>query len=308
MSKDKIKWEPGILIARDQYVDKEGKLYRSKINHSTTEEFNKDLYNRVKLITTESVKKPYLELLPKFAAHTSMDVSYYNKSGRHMLKSYSAHCGQVGPMYVYNEGEFDVKVKDTVAQGWKLGKEYDKFQARHPNKKVTTFSKKAFSIIHACENIDCDRLIWIDADCLFSQDLPRQLLELISPDDVLSTHFSVWHEWPSETDPDRIAHSCETGFFILNKRHPSFTHFVETYKDIYYNDKDQDLRRFYDGEVYGKTVEILESRGNKMLNLNPGRHKTAISRSVIAPYLAHFKAGLKDRINFDKFGSEEDEV
>jgi len=122
---------------------------------------------------------------------------------------------------------------------------------------------------------------------------------------VLSTHFSVWHkkdgkEW----------HSCETGFFILNKTHPEFDTFYKTYRDIYVNDKNQDLRRFYDGEVYGKSVEILESAGNKMMDLNPGRHRTPIPRSILAPYLNHFKAGVKDRINNNdittKFDLDED--
>ena len=44
-----------------------------------------------------------------------------------------------------------------------------------------------------------------------------------------------------------------------------------------------------------------------MRDLNPGKHKTPISRSVIAPYLAHYKAGLKDSIDFDKILSEIEE-
>jgi hypothetical protein len=52
--------------------------------------------------------------------------------------------------------------------------------------------------------------------------------------------------------------------------------------------------------VYGKTVEIMLNKGYKMLNLNPGKHKTPISRSVISPYLSHFKAGLKESVDFKK--------
>ena len=44
-----------------------------------------------------------------------------------------------------------------------------------------------------------------------------------------------------------------------------------------------------------------------MLNLNPGRHKTPFSRSVIGPYIQHFKAGLKERINFDGIEAGYDE-
>lgn len=227
-----------------------------------------------------------------FAAVTSMNRAYYDHVGRAMLRSYKHGWSAHTPMHVYNEGDFEVKVKTIVSMGWHMPKEYWDFQARHQNKKVKQFSKKAWSIIKGCAEIDCDRLIWIDADTIIKTDIPDQLLNLIAPEDVLSTHFSVWH------DVDRkIFHSCETGFFILNKKHPAFQEFVDTYRDIYVNDKYHDLRRFYDGEVYGKTVELLEAKGNKMLNLNLHKLKTPIPKSVLAPYIDHMKAGAKDGVD-----------
>ena len=169
-----------------------------------------------------------------------------------------------------------------------LGEEFVKFQRRHSNSKIKTFAKKAFPIIDAMDRfVEYDRIVWVDADAVFTQNFPRMLIELIAPDDVLSTHFSVYHQ-----KNDIEYHSCETGFFILNRRHEGFKDFCDLYKDIYYNDRDEelDLRRFYDGEVYGKCVELMEEKGYKMLNLNTGKHKTPISRSLIAPYVSHFKA------------------
>jgi len=241
--------------------------------------------------------------MTEYAAITSMDQKYYDHCGRAMLRNYKKHWSHLFPIYVYNEDDFNVKVKTVECLGWDLGQDYEEFQARHTNARVKTFAKKGFPIIDAMHKLDCDRLIWLDADAIIQSAIPRQLLELISPDDVLSTHFSVWHK-----KEDVTYHSCETGFFILNKNHKGYREFCDTYKDIYVNDKTEGLRRFYDGEVYGKTVEIMEARGHKMLNLNPGRHKTPISRSVIAPYITHFKAGLKDNIDFSKFETPEDEI
>lgn len=232
----------------------------------------------------------------KYSAITSMDQKYYDHCGRTMLCSYKQHWSNLFPLYVYNEEHFQVKVKTVTPIGWSLGQAYRDFQDRHNNDKVKTFAKKGFPIIDAMEIVDCERLIWLDADTVIRAEMPRQLLELISPDDVLSTHFSVWHH------KDGVEYySCETGFFILNKNHKGFDDFHKTYKDIYHNDKTDGLRRFYDGEIYGKTVELMEAKGYKMLNLNPGRHKTPISRSVIAPYITHFKAGLKDSVDFSQF-------
>lgn len=239
----------------------------------------------------------------KITAITSMDEKYYNHCGRAMLRSYKIHWSHLMQMYVYNEENFNIKVKTIESLGWILGDEYNKFQARHSNDRVKTFSKKGFSIINAMDYIglSTDRLMWLDADTIIQNEIPWQLLELISPNDTLSTHFSVWHEHDGKE-----YHSCETGFFILNTRHSGYKEFCNTYKDIYYNDKTDGLRRFYDGEIYGKTVELMEKRGHKMLNLNPGRHKTPISRSIISPYITHFKAGLKDTVDFSQFDKEDE--
>ena len=239
--------------------------------------------------------------MTRYAAFTSMNRDYYDHCGRSMLRSYKKCLSDLTPMYVYNEDNFEVKVKTVTELGWHESPEYLAFQARHKNSRVKKFAKKGFSVIHAMKNIDCDRLIWFDADTIIQNEIPKHLIELIAPRDVLSTHFSVWHN-----KDNREWHSCETGFFIINKTHPAFWEFYETYRDIYENDRTEELRRFYDGEVYGRTVEIMESKGHKMMNLNPGRHKTPISRSVLAPYLNHFKAGVKDRLDNETIESRYD--
>lgn len=235
----------------------------------------------------------------KYIAYTSMDENYYNHCGKPMLLSYKKHWSHIMPLHVYNEDDFYIKVNTPISVGWNLGNDYDNFMTRHSNERVKTFAKKGFTVIHAMENIEADRIIWLDADTLIIAEIPPQLLDLISPEDTLSTHFSVWH-----IKDDIEYHSCETGFFILNQNHQGYREFCDTYKDIYINDKKADLRRFYDGEIYGKTVEIMAAKGHKMLNLNPGKHKTPISRSVIAPYISHLKASLKNKIDYSNVENE----
>lgn len=237
----------------------------------------------------------------KYAAFTSMNQDYYDHCGKAMLYSYKKHLSSLMPLFLYNEDNFTNKVKTITSLGWKESLEYTEFQERHLNSHVKKFAKKGFSVIDAMENIDADRIIWFDADTIIKTTIPNQLLDLISPPEVLSTHFSVWH-----TASGKEWHSCETGFFIVNKTHPAFDQFYKTYRDIYVNDKTDDLRRFYDGEVYGRTVELMEQKGNQMMNLNPSRHKTPISRSVLAPYLNHFKAGVKDKIDNNKIATKFD--
>jgi hypothetical protein len=296
-------WMPRQQYNEGEFISYDGYQWRCNNSHISGPEFNKSNFSKFKIGRIPKEREKVSNI--NYEVITSMNNTYYNKTGRPFLKSFSKHFGHICDVHVYNEGLFEPKAKNMVTEGWDLGPEFVKFQKRWKNDRVKTFAKKGFSIIHAMNTIDCDRLIWMDADTLLVEDFNVQLLDMIAPKDVLSTHFSVWH-----TVNDITYHSCETGFFILNKNHPGFNEFKDTYTRIYTKDENTDLRRFYDGEVYGKTVELMEKRGHKMLNLNPGKHKTPFSRSVIGPYIQHFKAGLKDRINFDGIEAElaEDEI
>jgi hypothetical protein len=241
--------------------------------------------------------------MTEYAAITSMDKKYWDKAGKAMLQSYKKHCSESFPLYCYNEDGFNIKIKTVTPMGWDLGPAYAHFISTTSNSRVRNFGKKAFSIINAMNNVDADRLIWFDADTVINMKIPKHFLELISPDDVLSTHFGVNHE----KEGTRYF-SCETGFFILNMNHPKFKDFRDLYTKIYLEQRTEGLRRFYDGEVYGKVVQELELKGAKMMELNPGqRHKTPIPRSVIAPYVSHFKAGLKNRVDYDSMMDDEDD-
>ena len=115
----------------------------------------------------------------EFAAITSMNEKYYFNCGRSMLRSYKSYWSNVMPLYVYNENNFSVKVKTVETMGFSLGDGYDSFLARHKNDKVKQFAKKAFPIINAMNKIDCDRLVWLDADTVIRDDIPYQLFRKI---------------------------------------------------------------------------------------------------------------------------------
>ena len=234
--------------------------------------------------------------MTNYVAITCMDKNYYDRCGQIMLRSFEKYWSNTIPLHVYTEGDdFNVNGKNIIDSGWNLGGEFNNFVDRwniKNKRRVVTFAKKAFSIINAMEKIDCDRLIWVDADTVIKQEISDMFLEEISPDDTLSTHFSVWHEHEGKE-----YHSCETGFFILNKSHPGFGEFYKTYKQIYVNDNISHLRRFYDGEVYGRTVDLMKDKGFKMLNLSNKKSKTPIPRSKLSPYIDHLKSGLKDQVD-----------
>lgn len=231
-----------------------------------------------------------------FAVVTSMDEAYYQKCGQACIESFGTHWPGNIHLYVYDEGILNPPKRKWVTYlPWSdLGKDFENFCNRGHGDRTITFAKKAFSIIAGMRNIDVDRLIWMDADVVSTYSVNEQLLDMIAPDGTLSTHYGVVHPWPSDTNPDRTSFSCETGFFILNRRHAKFHAFVNRYLEYYNQDLGYNLRRFYDGEVYGAVVQEF-SRSARMLELNPGyRHKTPIPRSIMAPYIMHYKAGAKE--------------
>ena len=231
----------------------------------------------------------------KYAAITSMNQAYYDRCVHIMLSTFKKHWSHLIKLHVYNEDNFSLNDDTFIEMGWDLGKEYNNFQERWKNNRVKTFAKKGFSIIHAMDNIDADRIIWIDADTVIKQPFDLAVFENITQDKFLSSHLQVWH---SKNDKDY--YSCETGFFVLNKQHKGYKEFCDTYKDIYYNDKIEGMRRFYDGEIYGKTVQKMHSRGFKMYNMTYGdKVKTPVPRSPLAPFIDHYKAGLKDRVDYE---------
>ena len=294
-----IEWQPHKKYLEGEFTKHKDKIYRCDHTHNSNESFDKFRFTKIVLDKNNNPRETETTNGVRFVMMTSMDKKYYEASGKAMMASWKRHAEVIGDLFLYNEQLFEPKIKNVQKAGWMLGEEFVKFQRRHSNSKIKTFAKKAFPIIDAMDRfVEYDRIVWVDADAVFTQNFPRMLIELIAPDDVLSTHFSVYHQ-----KNDIEYHSCDTGFFILNRRHEGFKDFCDLYKDIYYNDRDEelDLRRFYDGEVYGKCVELMEEKGYKMLNLNTGKHKTPISRSLIAPYVSHFKASLKDKVDFTEY-------
>jgi hypothetical protein len=222
-----------------------------------------------------------------------------------MIESYIKNWSDTIPLSVYNE-DFVIDCPKVINMGWQLGNDYNNFCQRWDqpeNRKILTFAKKAYSIIDAMKNIDCDRLIWIDSDCIIKKQLSDDIIDEIMPESKLASYFGVWH-----TQDGREYFSCETGFFVLNKNHPAFDYFSTVYSNIYNTDDYDNLRRFYDGEVFGETVTRLSDLGIDMLNLSPvdkknkKKYKTPIKRSLLKDYIDHYKAGSKKYMSNESDG------
>lgn len=178
-----------------------------------------------------------------------------------------------------------------------LGSQYIKFQNSSENERVKIFAKKAYSVIHALQHSKADIVIWIDADVITKDYIDLEFIKQLCPIDTLATFMGVQHRKIKDDPTSDLIFSAETGFFIINKKHPDFNTFLSRYSEYYNNHITDGLRRFYDGDVFGAVInEMAKTKVNDLSATIKKAAKTPLRHTVLGNYLHHFKSkGEKDR-------------
>lgn len=216
---------------------------------------------------------------------TSFNQPYYDKIGKASVESWLKFWPSSLELTCYVENMALPKtLRIRQIDFDQLGNEYKTFQASDEKDRVKTFAKKAYCVMHACNNTDADRVIWLDADVITNAEVPLEFVKDLCPKDSLATFMGVEHDgW----------FSAETGIFVLNRQHTHFKSFVDRYQQRYNTHDKTDMRRFYDGEVFGAVVSEFIKQGVKFTNLceefNNG-YKTPIKHTILGPYFAHHKS------------------
>lgn len=225
---------------------------------------------------------------------TSFNQQYYDMIGRRCVDTWIDYWPLQCQLTCYAE-EFDFAHTDpriTTIPFSELPKEYAEFQASDQGHRVKIFAKKAYSIIHAFEHITADRLIWLDADTVTTAMVPMTFLESLCPDDTLATFMGVWHNQDRDDPASELKFSGETGVFVVNTRHPGFRQFAERYAEYYNRRLSHNLRRFYDGEVFGAVVQELKAQ-YKFRDLSAELKKaynSPLRHTELGEYLIHYKS------------------
>lgn len=220
---------------------------------------------------------------------TSFNQNYYDLIGKDCVDSWLKYWPEEFSLTCYVEGfsMFNHKRIKQISFD-SLCKEYFDFQ-KTSTKQIKKFSKKAFTFIHAMENSTADRIIWLDADVITLQALPKSLLFKILPKDVLSTHMGVIYQTDKSGKPG-LWFVPETGFFAVNTQHALFDNFKTEYKRHYVEKDYKHLRRFYDNDVYGYVFEKLKAPGYDLCDKFNKGYKTPLPHTELGMYLKHYKA------------------
>lgn len=217
---------------------------------------------------------------------TSFDQAYYDNIGHACVKTWLQYWPKELALTCYVE-EFQLPEQARIKQidFVELGDSYRAFQKSEHKDRVKTFAKKAYSVIHAMEHSTADRIIWIDADVLTTADIPMSVLESLCPDNTLATYMEVYHE-----KDNRIWVSAETGIFVLNTQHPEFKAFAKRYRQYYDEHLTENIRRFYDGEVFGAVANEFKSCVRDLCADFIKKYKTPLRHTILGPYLNHYKS------------------
>ena len=235
----------------------------------------------------------------KISVITSFDKKYYDSIGKHCISSWINFWPTDIKLTCYVE-EFSLPENKNIIQipFNKLAEEY--FQLQNDSElryRVKIFAKKAYSIIHAFENIEADRIIWLDADIITKDFISLKTIEDLCEQDTLATLMGVWHGRDKKSKGVKDFYSCETGFFIVNKSHVGFNDFSKRYKEYYDKRITDGLRRFYDGEVFGAVVPELKEK-YKFRDLSAElvkQYNSPLRHTEIGKYLHHYKSkGAKE--------------
>lgn len=223
----------------------------------------------------------------KIEVYTSQSINYFNDIGKYSLASCLKNISNDIDIFITTEDYNNfpkLNKRFSIVDLYGLDNGFAEFENRWKGKtmaKVINFAKKGYTVLHACENSTADILIWIDADAYFKQPITEEfILKLLNNN--LGAHLGVTHADSEFT--------VESGFFILNLKHPGLKTFAKHYRDYYDNDRCENMGRFYDSNVHGHVVKDCEKENITFTEMNlRQKGNTPISGSMVHNHVGHFK-------------------
>ena len=151
------------------------------------------------------------------------------------------------------------------------------------------FSYKVFSVHHACNNIDTDWLIWLDADTLTHTSVPESWLSAVCPSGWDFAYLGRTERYHSE---------C--GWVGYNIANPIVKDFVNEFAGMYIEDTVFNLNEWHDSYVWDHVRRIYQEKDARFYNLNPAPDTKGLAghpfiNSELGKYMDHKKG---DRKNF----------
>lgn len=251
----------------------------------------------------------------KIACMTSLNREYYDHIGDLMIKSWIKHWPKEITLHVYQEN-FELPENERIVKhDWNISclEGWTEFSKKGYDI-ASKFAKKGFSFLAGMKEIDCDLLIWVDADVLTYKSFPLEKIQSILPPKKLIAVFDTLYQTkPDYTTEDyldqtRDLTACESGFVIINKRHNNFKDLVCNYEHYYTLDERPDyLGDWFDTNVLMASVKDHRTEVYDMSQLRTtNKTQTPINRCWIGEYIHHAKGRAKRHKDKDVYRAQLD--
>lgn len=233
-----------------------------------------------------------------------MNQQYYDHIGRFMLESFLKYAPEHFVLHLYAESITSElpSAQNLIVYDWNTvcKPSWDKFANKTTDNSAKKFGKKGWASIHAWENIDADRLIWLDADLLFYKELNEDIIEFTLPRKKLIGLFDQTYLSKERDNIDTSKPSAETGYVILNKRHKDFEAFVKEYRRVYeLPEKPDSLHRWWDNQICMLVANLFKDHVYNLSDLKyeGAKTQTPLNHSPIAEFFSHQKGKSKKKMN-----------
>ena len=248
----------------------------------------------------------------KYRCITSMNQGIYDNLGSYMIDTWLKNWPSDSELVVYAEN-VGIKQKDNrlkILDWFEFCQEdQNKFSKITNDPRPLRFSKKGFSWLHAIENPDSERIVWIDSDITFYKKINYDLLDGLLPSNKLIALFDCYYQLNPNYTPEQYLDvnnrgkmAAESGFVIIDTIHPKYKDYVKEYRNLYLSkETDPALVRRYDGEVCLVAARnFLDQVEDLSLLRTSNKTQTPLNRSKLSVYFQHHKGGVKDGFNHKK--------
>tara|TARA_B110000503_G_scaffold26175_1_gene41245 strand:+ start:633 stop:1376 length:744 start_codon:yes stop_codon:yes gene_type:complete len=224
----------------------------------------------------------------KYTFVSTMNQKYFDRIGQYMLLSFFKYTNLNFEFHLYAEdiisnipNNLSLKIFD-----WNVSCKHNwvEFCKKTTSSKDHKFAKKGFAFIHAMENANSEKLIWLDADILFLKMFDKKIIDSTILKNKLIGLFD--HSYLKDT----VGYSAESGYVILNCNHPEYKNFVTQYKEYYTGpNKPAEIETWWDGQVCMLAASKFADHVYNLSNLRTDNSHTPLNSSSLSEYFIHCK-------------------
>ena len=248
----------------------------------------------------------------KYKCITSMNQGIYDNLGSYMIDTWLKFWPNSSKLTIYAE---NVKINQQDPRLEILDwyeyclEDQNKFAKITNDVRPLRFSKKGFSWLHAMENADSEKLVWLDSDLLFYKSINYKLLDDLLPKYKLIALFDCYYQSNPNYITDEYVDwknrgkmAAESGFVIIDTLHNNYQEYIKEYRNLYLAETTHPtLARRYDGEIcVCAAMNFLELVEDLSLLRTTNKTQTPLNRCRLSEFFQHHKGKVKDSFNSDR--------